>query len=208
MGALRPAQADGGRRRRPRGGRRLHPRPHRRPPRPAPRRRADRPQRGEGRACRCRGASPCCCARPFRPTRSPRSRCSGRNFADDEALRVGLADELADADGLRGPLPRCASRSSWRRTPTPWPPPRPRCAQDVLERMKAHERERMGELARRLVLGADPRPHARARRRPHQAAVEPFEPKQLRPARGPSAAFGFPLGNLSVRLGTPQDLRL
>ena len=52
----------------------------------------------------------------------------GRNFADEEALGVGLADELvAKATASRRRAAR-ASRSSWTRTRARSPPPRPGCA--------------------------------------------------------------------------------
>ena len=124
-----PQAGGGGGRRRARGRRRLHPGPHRRPPRPAPRRRADRPQRGEGRRAAAVVGVACCCARRFRPRRSGAGRAPRPQLRRRRGARAsGLADELADADGLRGPLPARASRSSWRRTPTRSPPPRPGCA--------------------------------------------------------------------------------
>ena len=67
----------------------------------------------------------------------------GRNFADDHALRVGLADELADAAGFEDHcllrLEEFIEKDAYALVTT-----KAALRQDVLERMKAHERERMG----------------------------------------------------------------
>jgi len=67
----------------------------------------------------------------------------GRNFADDDALRVGLADELADADGFEDHcllrLEEFSEKDAYALVTT-----KAALRQDILERMQAHERERMG----------------------------------------------------------------
>ena len=67
----------------------------------------------------------------------------GRNFADDEALRVGLADELADADGFEDHclvrLAEFVEKDGYALAAT-----KDALRRDVLDRMKAHERERIG----------------------------------------------------------------
>ena len=67
----------------------------------------------------------------------------GRNFADEEAIRVGLADELADADGFEDHcllrLQEFAEKDAYALVTT-----KMALRQDVLEGMKARERERMG----------------------------------------------------------------
>jgi len=67
----------------------------------------------------------------------------GRNFADDEALRVGLADELADAAGFEDHcllrLEEFVEKDSYALVTT-----KAALRHSVLERMKAHERERLG----------------------------------------------------------------
>jgi enoyl-CoA hydratase len=67
----------------------------------------------------------------------------GRNFADDDALRVGLADELADAAGFEDHcllrLEEYVEKDAYALVST-----KQALRHEVLERMKAHERERMG----------------------------------------------------------------
>jgi enoyl-CoA hydratase len=67
----------------------------------------------------------------------------GRNFADDEALRVGLADELADADGFEdhclARLTEFVEKDAYALTAT-----KAALRGDVLARMKSRERELMG----------------------------------------------------------------
>jgi Delta3-Delta2-enoyl-CoA isomerase len=67
----------------------------------------------------------------------------GRNFADDEALRVGLADELADADGFedhcRARLEEFVEKDAYSLAAT-----KAALRSGVLERMKAEEKARMG----------------------------------------------------------------
>jgi Delta3-Delta2-enoyl-CoA isomerase len=67
----------------------------------------------------------------------------GRNFADDDALRVGLANELADAAGFEEhcllQLEEFVEKDAYSLVTT-----KAALRQDVLERMKAQERERMG----------------------------------------------------------------
>lgn len=67
----------------------------------------------------------------------------GRNFGDDEALRVGLADELADADGFadhcRARLEEFVEKDPYALTVT-----KASLRGDVLERMKAREKQRLG----------------------------------------------------------------
>jgi enoyl-CoA hydratase/carnithine racemase len=67
----------------------------------------------------------------------------GRNFADDEAVRVGLADELADAAGFEDHcllrLEEFLEKDSYAVATT-----KAALRNDVLERMKAQERERIG----------------------------------------------------------------
>ncbi len=77
-------------------------------------------------------------ARRARPGGPPRPQLRRRRGAPGRARR-----RARGCGGLRGLLPRCVSRSSSRRTPTRWAPPRSRCAPACCERMKAHERERM-----------------------------------------------------------------
>ena len=144
VGALRPAQPDGRRGQRTRRGRRLHPRPDRRPPRPAPRRRADRPQRGARSGCPCRGASPSCCARPCRPTRCPRWRSSAATSPTTRRCGSGLA-RRARGRGRASRTTACArleefvEKDAYALVTT-----KAALRQDVLARMKADERERMG----------------------------------------------------------------
>jgi enoyl-CoA hydratase len=66
----------------------------------------------------------------------------GRNFADDEALRVGLADELADADGF---LDHCQARLAEFVEKDAYALSATKAALrgDVLARMKSRERELM-----------------------------------------------------------------
>ena len=161
LGALRPAQADGGGGRRPRRGRRLHPRPHRGLPRPAARRRPDRPQRGEGRraAALVGGAAPARvrAARRARPGRPPRPQLRRRR----RARASGLADELADADGLRGRCLRPPRRSSRRRTRLLAITKVYLRADASCARCRRTSRSAIGRLARRLVLRRDARAHPR-----------------------------------------------
>ena len=67
----------------------------------------------------------------------------GRNFADEEALRVGLADELADADGFedrcRARLEEFVEKDAYSLAAT-----KAALRAGVLEGMKAQERPRMG----------------------------------------------------------------
>jgi enoyl-CoA hydratase len=67
----------------------------------------------------------------------------GRNFADDAAIRVGLADELADAEGFEDHcllrLQEFAEKDGYAVVMT-----KMALRHDVLEGMKARERERMG----------------------------------------------------------------
>jgi enoyl-CoA hydratase len=67
----------------------------------------------------------------------------GRNFADDDALRVGLVDELADAAGFEDlclqRLEEFVEKDAYALAAT-----KAALRRDVLERMKAHERERIG----------------------------------------------------------------
>jgi enoyl-CoA hydratase len=67
----------------------------------------------------------------------------GRNFADEDALAVGLADELADADGFedrcRARLDEFAEKDAYSLAAT-----KAALRADVLARMKAHEKERIG----------------------------------------------------------------
>jgi enoyl-CoA hydratase/carnithine racemase len=67
----------------------------------------------------------------------------GRNFADDDALRVGLADELADAAGFEDHcllrLDEFVEKDGYALATT-----KAALRHHTLERMKAHERERMG----------------------------------------------------------------
>jgi len=67
----------------------------------------------------------------------------GRNFADDEALRVGLADELADAAGFED---RCLLRLDEYVEKDSYAVATTKAAlrQDVLAAMKAHEVLRIG----------------------------------------------------------------
>ena len=66
----------------------------------------------------------------------------GRNFADEEALRVGLADELGDADGFedrcRERLAEFVEKNAYSLAAT-----KAALRAGVLERMKAHEKENM-----------------------------------------------------------------
>lgn len=66
----------------------------------------------------------------------------GRNFADEDALRVGLADELADAAGFEDHcllrLEEFTEKDAYAVVTT-----KTALRHDILERMKAHERERM-----------------------------------------------------------------
>lgn len=67
----------------------------------------------------------------------------GRNFADDDALRVGLADELADAAGFEEAclrrLGEFIEKDAYAVVTT-----KAALRHHTLERMKAHERERIG----------------------------------------------------------------
>jgi enoyl-CoA hydratase len=67
----------------------------------------------------------------------------GRNFADEEALAIGLADELADADGFedacRARLEEFVEKDAYSLAAT-----KAALRADVLERMKAHEKEQLG----------------------------------------------------------------
>jgi len=67
----------------------------------------------------------------------------GRNFADDDALRVGLADELADGEGFEDHcllrLEEFIEKDAYALVTT-----KAALRQDILERMKSHERERIG----------------------------------------------------------------
>jgi Delta3-Delta2-enoyl-CoA isomerase len=67
----------------------------------------------------------------------------GRNFADDEALRIGLADELADAPGFEE---HCLRRLDEYLEKDPYSLAATKGAlrHDVLAGMKARERERIG----------------------------------------------------------------
>ena len=67
----------------------------------------------------------------------------GRNFADDEALRVGLADELADADGFED---HCRARLEEFVEKDPYSLAATKAAlrEGVLASMKAHEKARIG----------------------------------------------------------------
>ena len=66
----------------------------------------------------------------------------GRNFADDDALRVGLADELADAEGFEEHclrrLEEFIEKDAYAVSTT-----KMALRDGILQRMKAHERERM-----------------------------------------------------------------
>ena len=68
----------------------------------------------------------------------------GRNFADEEALRVGLADELADAAGFEDHcllrLEEFIEKDAYAMVTT-----KAALRYHTLERMKAHERERIGD---------------------------------------------------------------
>ena len=155
-------QAGGGGRQRPRRGRRLHPGPHRRPPRAEARRRADRPQRGEGRACRCRGRWRVLLRASVPPQAlSRRSRSSAATSPTTTALGSGLADELADADGFEDLCLRAARGVRGEGPAGSSPSPRRTCATGVLAEMKAHESERLGGWLdgwfSRRDPGADPR---------------------------------------------------
>ena len=88
----------------------------------------------------------------------------GRNTSDEEALAAGLADELADADGVEARRPR-APRGVHRQG-------RVRVRRDQaippLARRRAHAREQPApapRVARRVVLGRDAGAHRRHRRR-------------------------------------------
>src|SRR5688500_6032740 len=67
----------------------------------------------------------------------------GRNFADDEALRVGLADELADAAGFEDHcllrLDEYVEKDSYAVATT-----KAALRHDILERTKAQEKDRIG----------------------------------------------------------------
>jgi enoyl-CoA hydratase len=67
----------------------------------------------------------------------------GRNFADEDALRVGLADELADADGFedrcRERLAEFVEKDAYSLAAT-----KAALRADVLARMKAHEQAKIG----------------------------------------------------------------
>jgi len=67
----------------------------------------------------------------------------GRNFADDDALRVGLADELADAAGFEDHcllrLEEFIEKDAYALVTT-----KAALRHDVLGRMKTHEHERIG----------------------------------------------------------------
>ena len=67
----------------------------------------------------------------------------GRNFADEEALGVGLADELADADGFeeacRARLEEFVEKDAYSLAAT-----KAALRAAVLERMKAHEADQLG----------------------------------------------------------------
>ena len=140
-----------------RGGGRLHPGPDRGLPRPASAaRRSGLNEVRVGVPAALVGAS-CSCARARRPG-GREVALLGRNFADDEALAAGLADEVADA-GLRGDLPGAARGVRGEGRAMPSPPPRPTCAAGVLAEMRAREARRWIAMARRLVLGGDARAH-------------------------------------------------
>jgi enoyl-CoA hydratase len=67
----------------------------------------------------------------------------GRNFADDEALRVGLADELADADGFedhcRARIEEFVEKDAYSLAAT-----KAALREGALASMKAHEKARIG----------------------------------------------------------------
>ena len=67
----------------------------------------------------------------------------GRNFADEEALRIGLADELADAEEFED---RCRARMQEFVEKDPYSLAATKAAlrAEVLERMKAHEKAKIG----------------------------------------------------------------
>jgi Delta3-Delta2-enoyl-CoA isomerase len=68
----------------------------------------------------------------------------GRNFADDEAVKAGLADELADADGFEG---HCLARLAEfaEKDPTAVAITKIYLRAAVAQQMKSHERDRIGE---------------------------------------------------------------
>jgi enoyl-CoA hydratase/carnithine racemase len=68
----------------------------------------------------------------------------GRNFADDEALKAGLADELADADGFEG---HCLARLQEfaEKDPISVAITKIYLRAAVAQQMKSQERDRMGE---------------------------------------------------------------
>jgi enoyl-CoA hydratase len=68
----------------------------------------------------------------------------GRNFADDEALKAGLADELADADGFEG---HCLARLEEfaDKDPTSIAITKIYLRAAVAQQMKSQEKDRLGE---------------------------------------------------------------
>jgi enoyl-CoA hydratase len=68
----------------------------------------------------------------------------GRNFADEEARAVGLADELADADGFEE---RCLARLGEfaEKDPLAFGTTKTYLRADALQAMAAHEQERISE---------------------------------------------------------------
>ena len=124
-GLRKPVVAAVSGRRRRRG---LHPRPHRRPPRP-------RAQGSPIGLNEVRVGVPLpwwwrvCSARPSPRRRSHRVALLGRNFTDDGgAARSGLVHEVRRGRGLRGGVPRAARGVRGAATPSPSARRRPGCA--------------------------------------------------------------------------------